>query len=282
MNKKFKKWIYGGTLALCMMIVMSYTFANSNKPELAHADQQASGTVASSDVGVSSGIAPAPTDDVISNGLSQLHTINVSGEGSISVVPDVAYVTFGLSTNATTAKEAQSLNAKSFVDIQKVLTNNYKLTAKDILTTGFFVQPVYVYPNNEDPKITGYNAVQNIQVTYRNLTNIGALLDDLASAGVNQFNGIQFDTEKRQDYELQAIDSAMSNADMKAKAIAQHAGQTIKGIINVSLNGDSGPVPPIYNGVAIKAAASDASSPTTSISPGSLKITTYVSVEYAF
>jgi uncharacterized protein len=212
----------------------------------------------------------------------ETHTINVVGEGKISVAPDVAYISIGLSTKAATAKEAQSKNAEGFINVQKVLLDTYKLDKKDVLTSGFQVQPIYTYAKNNEPKITSYSATQTIQITYRDLAKIGVLLDDLSAAGVNQMNGIQFDTEKRQEYEIQVIDNAMNNAVLKAKAIAKNTGKELKGVINVVQSGATA-MPININSEKMKLMKVESMADSaTSISAGELKITTTLTVQYEF
>jgi uncharacterized protein YggE len=254
MKLNLKNRIFVGFIAVCLLIVLIYSVSNltTSRPVLAAEETKALET----------------------------HTINVVGEGKLSVTPDVAYISITLVTKANTAKEAQSKNAAGFSKVQEVLLNTYKLDKKDVLTSGFQVQPVYTYAKNDEPKITSYSANQTIQITYRDLAKVGELLDDLSGAGVNQMNGIQFDTEKRQEYEIQAIDNAMNNAALKAKAIAKNAGKELKGVINVTQGGTTAP-PITYNNDMMKMAVT-ASSSATSISPGELKITSSISVQYEF
>ncbi|UQZ84071.1 26 kDa periplasmic immunogenic protein precursor [Paenibacillus konkukensis] len=209
------------------------------------------------------------------------NSISVSGQGEIKITPDVAYISLGVVTKADTANEAQAKNAESFQKLTSMLFDTYKLDQKDVKTSSFQVQPVYNYTDKE-PVITGYSASQTVQVTYRDIDKIGTFLDAASGAGANQINGIQFDTEKRQDYEIQAIDSAMKNAEVKAKAIAKTAGKELKGIMNVAEGGTSGwPVVRQYSPMMMKAdMASSAAG--TSISPGELTITTSVTVQYEF
>jgi uncharacterized protein YggE len=254
MNLSLKNRIFVGfiTVGLVLVLIYSISYVTMSRPALAAEETKALST----------------------------HTINVVGEGELSVTPDVAYISIALVTKATTAKEAQSKNAAGFSNVQKVLFDTYKLDKKDVLTSGFQVQPVYTYANKEEPKISSYSASQTIRISYRDLAKIGLLLDDLSGAGVNQMNGIQFDTEKRHEYEIQAIDYAMNNADLKAKAIAKNTGKELKGVINVT-QGGTNPPPVTYNGEMMKIAASMSDS-ATSISPGELKITSNISVQYEF
>jgi hypothetical protein len=250
-----KTWLLSTVVAAVVLTVCAQNFALSAKPNTALAAEQTNA--------------------------GDKRTITVNGTGELTIVPDVAYINLAIVTKADNAKDAQANNAQSFAQLETVLYDNYKLDKKDVKTSGFQVQPEYSYADKE-PKIIGYSATQTIQVTYRAMDKIGVFLDDVSGAGVNQVNGIQFSTEKRQDYEIQALDSAMDNAEAKAQAIAKHAGKQLKGVLNVTQTGDGG-VPIRYDNVgvmAMKSAASAAAS--TSISPGELKITTGVTVQYEF
>ncbi|CAK4823932.1 unnamed protein product [Aphanomyces euteiches] len=95
-------------------------------------------------------------------------------------------------------------------------------------------------------------------------------------------NGIQFDTEKRQEYEIQAIDNAMSNAALKAKAIAKNTGKELKGVINVVQGGATTMPININRQMMDVMKAESSASAATSISAGELKITTSITVQYEF
>ncbi|HEX7056544.1 MAG TPA: SIMPL domain-containing protein [Bacilli bacterium] len=211
---------------------------------------------------------------------ARTRTISVTGEGEIKVEPDVAYVSIGVQTEAATANEAQTANADAFADLQKMLAN-YAVDKKDIKTTNFSVQPQYQYGENQKPKIVGYTATHMIEVTYRKLDMLGAMLDDLSKAGANRVNNIRFGTEKQHEYELQALDKAMDNARAKANALAKNAGGSVKGVLNITQNGSSGP-PQIYTNITAAAAKSLAAADTTTISSGQLTIQASVSVQFAF
>jgi uncharacterized protein YggE len=210
------------------------------------------------------------------------HYITVNGKGEMTVAPDVAYIQLGVRTEAATAKEAQEANAKAFAKIRSVLFEQYKLAEKDVKTSGFRVQPEYSY-TDRDPKIKGYSAVQMLQVTYRDLDQLGTFLDAVTAAGANQINGIQFGTEKGDEYELQVIEKALDNAKAKAEAIAKYAGKPLKGIVAVNQGGGVS-IPTIRSDYAVaeKALLGADSAVPTEISAGELKITTTVTVQFEF
>ncbi|WP_274366092.1 SIMPL domain-containing protein [Paenibacillus thermotolerans] len=211
---------------------------------------------------------------------AQSRTITVTGQGKITIQPDVAYVNFGVFSKAKTANEAQTANAQLFAAVEKVLTEQYKVAKKDIKTNGFQVYPEYTYPEKSQPQISGYTAEHNVVVTYRDLDQLGKLLDAVSKAGANRMNGIQFGTEKGEEYELQAIEKAMANADAKANAIAKHAKRTVKGVLNVQQSGVIGMPTPYYPiaKVAMESASADMAS--TSVQPGEMEYSTMVTVTY--
>ncbi|QHW31949.1 SIMPL domain-containing protein [Paenibacillus rhizovicinus] len=213
--------------------------------------------------------------------VAQKSTITVAGTGKIDAAPDVAYLNVAVEARAATAKEAQSKNAAQFAGLTKLLYDTYKTAAKDVKTTGFSVQPEYEY-NSKDgtSKIKGYLAVHNIQVTTRNLDGIGKLLDDLSASGANRVDGVQFDTEKQDQYELQALDKAMANAKAKADTLAKAAGKQVKEVTAITQNdANSGPI--FYNKNEMSAAASDAAAPaSTAIQAGEITISTDITVVY--
>lgn len=214
--------------------------------------------------------AMAATDSTTTN------VISVNGQGTVSVSPDIAYVTLGIETRAKTAEEAQKDNAAAFEKLQKTLLEDFNIDKKDIKTTNFQVQPVYSYENQEQ-KIKEYRTSHFIQISYRELDKIGSLLDAASEAGANRINGIQFDTEKRSEYELEAIKNAMANAEAKAKVIAEYAGKDLKDIIQVSQDTSFGGGPIYYNSAEMVRKADS-----TSISVGQIDVTTTVHVQYNF
>jgi len=206
-------------------------------------------------------------------------TISVSGEGKIAIQPDVAYVSFGVSTKGKTANEAQTANATAFAAVEKALKEQFGVAAKDIKTSGFYVQPEYNWSDKGQSTLVGYMADHTVTVTYRDLAGLGKLLDAVSKAGANRVNGVQFGTEKADAYELQAIEKAMADAKAKAEVIAKAAGRSVKGVLHVQQGGASS-IPPQYYPIAKEEAAMDAGGASTSVQPGEMEITTTVSVTY--
>ncbi|QYR21541.1 SIMPL domain-containing protein [Paenibacillus sp. sptzw28] len=206
--------------------------------------------------------------------------ITVTGSGDLQAAPDVAYVNVGIDTRAATAKEAQAKNANQFAALKKVLFGYNKLAEKDVKTTGFYVQPEYRYNNNDGTsKLTGYVATHSVQITTRNLDGIGQLLDGLSAAGANRVDGVQFDTEKQDQYELQVLEKAVANAKAKAEALAKAAGKQLNGVVNISQNNVSST--PIFNRGEYAAADKAAESAPTTVQTGEITVSANITVVFA-
>lgn len=218
------------------------------------------------------GTVAAETTETVQN------TITVGAEGSIKVEPDVAYVNFGVVTRGKTAQEAQQENATKFAAVEKALYETFGIDKKDVQTTGFNVQPEYNYTEKDGQVLKGYVANHEVQVTYRKLAEIGKLLDALSAAGANQMNGVGFSTEKRDQYELEALKNAMANADAKAGVLATSAKRQLGEVINI-VQGSAAPIPVVQRMPEMAKAMSD-SAGSTSVQAGQIEINVNVTVQY--
>ncbi|MFC5401247.1 SIMPL domain-containing protein [Cohnella soli] len=224
------------------------------------------GNVASAETAAASGATP--------------YTITVGASGSIKANPDIAYVNVAVETRGAKATDAQQANAAKFAGVEKVLYEKYGIDKKDVQTTGFDVQPEYNYTEKDGQVLKGYVAVHSIQVSYRKLTEIGNLLDALTTAGANRVNGVQFSTEKREQYELDALKKAMDNAAAKAGVLATSSKRQLKGVINV-VQSDSGTSPIPYPGAMFDSMAKMSAAPAaTSVQTGQIEISAQVTVQY--
>ena len=152
--------------------------------------------------------------------------VSVTGDYTLSIVPDVAYVDLGVRTVDLHPEDAVSKNMK---DMEKVLTaiRSLGVEDKDIQTQNLTVYPKYEWQNDQYVE-TGYEAMQNIKVTLTDFTLVASVIADAGKAGANQINNVNF-TLKEYDTELAV---ARQEAILEAKAKAQ----TIAKLNNTSLD----------------------------------------------
>src|SRR4051812_17727834 len=97
-------------------------------------------------------------------------TIQLSGHGEVMAAPDTAYITSGVTSQGATAKDALAANTADMSQLIGVL-KSAGIDAKDIQTSGFSVNPNYIYSDNRDangyplpPKIAGYTVTNSVTV----------------------------------------------------------------------------------------------------------------------
>jgi len=203
----------------------------------------------------------------------------VSGEGKVTVTPDIANVSLGVSAQASSVAAAQSQASTAMDKVMAALTNN-GIAKNDIKTQYFNIQQQTRYDSNtQQSVVTGFIVSNTVSVKIRAVEKTGSIIDAVASAGGDntRVNGVSFSVEKPEQYYAQARELAMKDAKSKAEALARLAGVTLGKATYISEGSFSTPVP--YAVPTAKMEASGAGL-TTSISPGETDITLNVQVAY--
>lgn len=208
------------------------------------------------------------------------NTVTVGANGSIKVEPDVAYLRVAVEARGSKASEAQQANADKFTAVEKVLYEKFAIDKKDVKTMNIDVQPEYNYTEKDGQVLKGYLAVHQIQITYRKLTEVGKLFDALTAAGANRLDGVRFDTEKQEQYELEALKKAMASASAKATVLAESASRKLNGVINI-VQGNVANNPILYEREEARMEMSKmVDQASTSVQSGQIEISTSVTVQY--
>lgn len=161
-------------------------------------------------------------------------TITVSATGTATAEPDEARITSGVSTEAPSAREALTGNSEAMNKVIAALKAK-GTDAKDIQTASFNVEPVMDYSKDgTPPKVRGYRVSNQVVVVVRDLDNLGAVLDDLVSAGANQIQGLSFEVSKAETLKDEARKDAIANALRRAKLLAAAAGAEVGQVLQIS------------------------------------------------
>ena len=134
-----------------------------------------------------------PAVSAAANG-NQQTGISVSGNGKVTVTPDVAVIQLGIQAQAKTVADAQSQAAKAMNDVMAALTGN-GVTQKDIQTQYFNIQQTTTYDNVKQQQIiTGYEVSNVVSAKVRDVTKAGSVIDAVTAAGgdLTRVNSIQF------------------------------------------------------------------------------------------
>jgi uncharacterized protein YggE len=210
-------------------------------------------------------------------------TLIVTGSASVTLQPDYATLNLGVVAQAETVADAQAQNATQMTAVLAAL-EKAGVAKEDIQTSYFTVNPVYgdmaasyemsaVYPN-PGGKPVGYRVENTLQVTLRDIGSIGRTLDEAMKAGANQSYGISFESTQRPQAYDKALQEAVKEARRKAELVAQAAGKTLGGLVELQEQNVG------YGGGYMKTMAMDAAAPSTPISIGVLTVEASVQVTY--
>ena len=199
-------------------------------------------------------------------------TVTVNGTATIKAKPDEAIVGLGVQTQANTAQGALSENAIKMTALIASLMD--KGIAKDDIATSY----VSIYPTygNSGMAITGYQADNQVNVTLRDISKVGEVIDESVKAGANLSNGITFQLSDENQGVNQALDDAVDNARSKAETLAAAGDAQLGQVVSIQ-EGSGAYTPPIYYGGREAMAMDSASTP---IQPPTLETQVSVTVTW--
>ncbi len=207
----------------------------------------------------------------------QPRSLYVSGNGTVYLTPDIAYIYIGVHTEEADVAQAVAHNNTSTQALVDALKNS-GVAATDIQTSNFSVWTGQSYDKVTGEQTGTYYAVDNtVYVTVRDLSKLGTLLNTAVKSGANNINSITFDVADKTAAMAEARQKAMTNANALASELAATAGVTLGEIQNISY-ADSSPVP-YYSGMG--GGGSSAPNASVPIQPGQTEISVTVSVTYA-
>lgn len=225
-------------------------------------------------------VACTPKTEVTVAGAAQTSQgIAVSGQGSVTVRPDIAMLNLGVEVNAPTVAEARAQAADAMDAVQTAITA-LGVAAEDVQTQYFNIYPQYSYPEREAPQITGFVVSNQSQVKVRDLDSVSAVLDAAIEAGgdVVRVNGVTFTVEDPDTFLADARAEAVNNARAHAQELADAAGVDLG--TPISINESSGGFPPPYPEFA-RTAQDGGMGGATPLNPGEQKLTVSVTVVYS-
>ena len=200
--------------------------------------------------------------------------ISVSGEGRVSVAPDMANLTIGVRHEAATAREAMDLMNAGLTPVLDRL-RAAGIADGDIQTGALGLDPIYTYNDNAPPVVTGYAAYSNVQVLVRDIAQVGAVLDAAISDGANSLGGISFGVTDQAAALEEARRAAVADAAARAVLYAEAAGVALGPVLQISEARIDGPVKPMFDMVRMPAPAAQVA-----IAAGEVDIAASISIVY--
>lgn len=235
---------------------------------------------------------------VVNTGVNDI--FSMTGEGRVSVKPDIAIVTLGVDVSGPTVKVAQDELNKRMNQVTAEL-KKLGIAEEDIKTENYNIYPQYEpisfnevsekpliapapisSPSGDiaasgEQKIRGYQANANLRVKIKNLDNVEEVIDTGTNNGANQIGGISFDIDDKSKAEIEARKKAVDEARKKAQEASRVAGFKLGKLLSYYENMVP---PPGYGYGGYAAERMDVKTNSTEIQPGSMEVVMSVTLNY--
>jgi uncharacterized protein len=168
--------------------------------------------------------------------------ISVTGEGSVSVPPDLAQIDAGVATDAKTAREAAEANNAAMGKVLIAL-KGAGIDEKDFQTSRLSLLPQYA-PNRTGPPtaVASYRASNRVTIKVRDLPKVASVIDTLVGAGANDIGNVGFTVSQPSKLLDEAREKAVADARRKAEIYAKAAGVTLGAPLSIAEEGAPAPM----------------------------------------
>jgi uncharacterized protein YggE len=201
--------------------------------------------------------------------------IVVSGTGRVAVQPDVADLRLGVAVAKPTVEAARGEAAATMDAILRAV-DGAGVARADVRTAMLSVQPRYDYRDGRAPVLTGYEIANVVEVSVRDLSALGDVIDATLTAGATSMDALSFRLADPRPAEREARRQAMAEARSRADVLAEAAGVTVQGVSDIVEGQPVRPPGPVAKAERM-ALAVDAGTP---VEAGTLEVAVTVSVTY--
>ncbi|MBS0199752.1 MAG: SIMPL domain-containing protein [Proteobacteria bacterium] len=160
-----------------------------------------------------------------------------SGEGKVSVAPDMARIVLSVSK-----RDSVAANAKQAVDAAvngylEVLKRN-RISTEDVSASAISVNEDFEWENGH--KISrGFRGSRNVSVRLRDVSRLNAVMDAGLAAGMNQIDSVTFESSREDALRQDARRKAAAQSRERASELATAYGATLGKIYSINSVGSS-------------------------------------------
>jgi uncharacterized protein YggE len=201
--------------------------------------------------------------------------VTVSGTGEVTGRPNTLVADFGTQATGSTVSSALSSADRAMTRVTNVLRHQ-GVDTKDLQTAGLDIYPQY---SNDGRTVTGYQASQDLTVTFRDVDKAGSLISKAVSAGGDavRMSGLSFRIDDDSALLADARSKAFADAKSKAQLYGDAAGRGLGQVVNVSetVSGQDTPYPVPY------AAAADSMAKSVDVQAGQQQLSVTVTVTWS-
>lgn len=205
-------------------------------------------------------------------------TITVTGFGSASGSPDIAYMNIGVETVDSDVAVALQENNTRMEAVMSAL-QDAGIAEEDIRTSNFNIYQDRSFgpggPPSSEPPAAQYRVNNSVRITVRDIDTVGTILSTAVDAGANVINGVDFGLADRDSLEAEARVKAIEDARARAQQLADEIGAELGEVITVqeTFGGAPGPYAEAAGGGGFNAALP--------ISQGTLSVNISLNITFA-
>jgi uncharacterized protein len=157
-----------------------------------------------------------------------LKGVTVQGTGKVTLTPDLATISVGVTAQGASAAKAQNQASAAMAKIIGAVKSQGVADA-DLASQWVSLQPQYDYSSSGStpPRVIGYQANQSLSIKVRKIESAGDVIDAAVAAGATDVGGISFSVSSPAAATAQARAAAISDAIARAKALADAAGVSL-------------------------------------------------------
>lgn len=192
-------------------------------------------------------IAFNASDQILPSASIAEQGLRITETGKAYATPDVAKVSFNITTEAKDIATSQKDNSDKTANVKNELAR-FSIASADIKTIDYSIYPDYDYRIPRQPHLKGYRTSHSLEITIRRLEDTDSIVQTLGSSGVTGINQVRFTVDDITEVQNEAREQAIAKAKDKAESLANLTGAKLGKII--SIQEDDSYNPPIYRPMA--------------------------------
>ncbi|MCB0191008.1 MAG: SIMPL domain-containing protein [Anaerolineae bacterium] len=177
--------------------------------------------------------------DTLQQDLANPRTITVVGEGTVSSTPTLATINIGVQVNDPEVKAATDQADQIMADLIAALKAE-GVVDKDMETAYYNLYIDRPFSPDGQPGSATYQLSNSLQITVRDLDNLTNILSTAIEAGANNINSVSFSIEDPSDFQAEARQKAVEQAQAKAAELADLNGVAVGEVVRISEVVDQG------------------------------------------
>lgn len=167
---------------------------------------------------------------------SEIDSICVIGNASLSVKPDKACVWCEIETLNKDIKKSKDENFSAFENAMSVLAQ-LQINKENITFESFSSYPSYDY--SQGKSLIGYYSITTFSFNVDDLENLQNIISKLTESGITGIRNIQYKVSEEKEYYNQVLIKALEDAKIKAQKITERDDLVIKNIKEESVYSNS-------------------------------------------